>query len=49
MILNLVHVRHDWLVGKTCLLDLQVGPSLIQFHFVEFELEWHGLEAPPSC
>jgi len=22
---------------------------MIQVHFVKFELEWHGLEAPPSC
>jgi hypothetical protein len=22
---------------------------MIRVHFVEFELEWHGVEAPPSC
>jgi hypothetical protein len=22
---------------------------MIQVHFVKFELEWHGLEALPSC
>jgi hypothetical protein len=22
---------------------------MIRVHFLEFELEWHGLDAPPSC
>ncbi len=48
MILNPVQVGHDQLIGKTCLLDQQVGPSIIRVHFAKFELEWHGLEAPPS-
>jgi hypothetical protein len=31
------------------MLDKQVEPSVILVHFVESELELHGLEAPPSC
>ncbi len=49
MILNPVQVGHDQLTKKTCLLYQQVGPLMIRVHFVEFELELHGLEAPPSC
>jgi len=49
VILNLVHVGHDYLVRRTCLLDEQVGLSMIRVHFVKFKLELHGFEAPPSC
>jgi hypothetical protein len=31
----------------TCILDLQVGLSMIRIHFEEFEFEQQGLQAPP--
>ncbi len=49
VILNPIRVGHDQLVGKTCLLEQQVKPSMIRVHFVKFEFERHGLEAPPFC
>ncbi len=49
VILNLVHVGHDQLVGRTCFLDQQVGPSMIRVHFAELKTEWHGLKTPPFC
>jgi hypothetical protein len=47
MILNLVQVRHDYLVGKTCLLYYHVGPLMIRVHFAEFELSGMGLKHLP--